>query len=46
VTEQRKSLAILIAVGAFAIAQPSQSQTVKVTPLGSYDNEFCALDRA
>jgi hypothetical protein len=46
VTVQRKSLAIRIAVGAFAIAQPSHSQTVKVTPLGSHDNEFCALDRA
>src|SRR5689334_1581796 len=36
------------AVGVFAIAnaQPSHSQTVKVTPLGSHDNEFCALDRA
>jgi L-ascorbate metabolism protein UlaG (beta-lactamase superfamily) len=35
-------------MGAFAIAsaQPSRSQTVKVTPLGSHDNEFCALDRA
>jgi L-ascorbate metabolism protein UlaG (beta-lactamase superfamily) len=46
-TLQRTSL-FLIAVGVFAIAnaQPSHSQTVKVTPLGSHDNEFCALDRA
>ncbi len=29
-----------------AAAQPSLSQTVKVTPLGSHDGEFCALDRA
>jgi len=47
-TRRRKSLAVLIALGAFTIsnAQPSSSQTVKVTPLGSHDNEFCALDRA
>jgi hypothetical protein len=46
-TLQRKPLIFLIAVGAFAIANahPSQSQTVKVTPLGSHDNKFCALDR-
>jgi L-ascorbate metabolism protein UlaG (beta-lactamase superfamily) len=45
---QRARLAVIIVVGAFAIAsaQPSLSQTVKVTPLGSHDGEFCALDRA
>ena len=45
---QRNSLAVLIVVGAFTIAgaQPSLSQTVKVTPLGSHDGEFCRLDRA
>jgi len=37
-----------MAAGTFAIssAQPSHSQTVKVTPLGGHDNEFCALDHA
>jgi len=48
VTLQLKSFTLLIALGAFAIssAQAAHSQTVKVTPLGSHDNEFCALDRA
>jgi len=48
VTLQWKLLTVLMAAGTFAIssAQPSHSQTVKVTPLGSHDNEFCALDRA
>src|SRR5215471_17143242 len=42
------SLAVLIVAGAFTIAsaQPSWSQTVKVTPVGSHDGEFCASDRA
>lgn len=45
---QRAPFAVMIVVGAFAIAsaQPSLSQTIKVTPLGSHDGEFCALDRA
>jgi hypothetical protein len=45
---QRNSLAVLIVVAVFTIAgaQPSLSQTVKVTPLGSHDGEFCRLDRA
>ena len=44
----RSLLAALIVSGAFMVAsaQPSLSQTVKVTPLGSHDGEFCALDRA
>jgi L-ascorbate metabolism protein UlaG (beta-lactamase superfamily) len=44
----RGSLAVLTVLGACTIAsaQPSSSQTVKVTPLGSHDGEFCALDRA
>jgi L-ascorbate metabolism protein UlaG (beta-lactamase superfamily) len=48
VTLQQKSFTLLIALGAFAIssALSAHSQTVKVTPLGSHDNEFCALDRA
>jgi L-ascorbate metabolism protein UlaG (beta-lactamase superfamily) len=28
------------------VAQPAGAQNVKVTPLGSHDGEFCALDRA
>jgi len=45
---QRGALAVLIVAGAVAVAgaQPARSQTVKVTPLGSHDGEFCALDRA
>jgi L-ascorbate metabolism protein UlaG (beta-lactamase superfamily) len=27
-------------------AQPGSTQTVKITPLGSHDGEFCLLDRA
>jgi L-ascorbate metabolism protein UlaG (beta-lactamase superfamily) len=39
---------VLIAMAALTIAgaQPSLAQNVKVTPLGSHDGEFCALDRA
>jgi len=29
-----------------ALAPPAHGQTVKVTPLGSHDGEFCAFDRA
>jgi L-ascorbate metabolism protein UlaG (beta-lactamase superfamily) len=45
---QRRSLVVLIVTAAFTIAsaQPASSQTVKVTPLGSHDGEFCASDRA
>jgi L-ascorbate metabolism protein UlaG (beta-lactamase superfamily) len=44
----RSLVTVLIVSGAFMVAsaQPSSSQTVKVTPLGSHDGEFCALDRA
>src|SRR5207248_3432848 len=38
-------IAILGAVGA-ALAFPVLAQTVKVTPLGGFDGEFCAQDRA
>ena len=31
---------------AVAVAMPSLAQTVKVTPLGSHDGEFCRNDRA
>lgn len=37
----------VIAAGlAIGVAQPAAAQTVKVTPLGSHDGEFCPLDRA
>ena len=29
-----------------ALAHPAEAQTVKVTPLGGVDGEFCVLDRA
>ena len=29
-----------------ALAQPAVAQTVKVTPLGGIDGEFCPQDRA
>jgi len=38
-------IAALCAVGA-AIAAPATAQTVKVTPLGGIDGEFCPQDRA
>ena len=43
-----KRLTRLAAVGAFcaAIALPAFAQTVKVTPLGGIDGEFCPQDRA
>ena len=28
------------------VAQPAVAANVKITPLGSHDGEFCALDRA
>jgi L-ascorbate metabolism protein UlaG (beta-lactamase superfamily) len=47
-----KRLLAVLAVAALAAgcagmpAQPSGSGTVKITPLGSHDGEFCVLDRA
>jgi len=41
----RMTLAIAV-VGCMAALQPAGAQTVKVTPLGSHDGEFCARDRA
>jgi L-ascorbate metabolism protein UlaG (beta-lactamase superfamily) len=38
-------LAVLAALSA-ALASPALAQTVKVTPLGGFDGEFCAQDRA
>ena len=40
-----RTIAILGAVGA-ALALPVLAQAVKVTPLGGFDGEFCAQDRA
>jgi L-ascorbate metabolism protein UlaG (beta-lactamase superfamily) len=44
-------LAVLVAAGLFAgcagtMAPPAGPGTVKITPLGSHDGEFCILDRA
>lgn len=39
-------VAALCAACAGTITQPSGPGTVKITPLGSHDGEFCALDRA
>jgi len=38
-------LAVLAALSA-ALAAPALAQSVKVTPLGGFDGEFCAQDRA
>jgi len=40
-----RSLLALAALSA-ALALPAVAQTVKVTPLGGFDGEFCAQDRA
>ena len=42
----RISLLSLLIVGLTATVQPGFSANVKITPLGSHDGEFCALDRA
>lgn len=39
-------LVALLAGCAQAPSQPGPAQTVKITPLGSHDGEFCAFDRA
>ena len=45
-----RSLGLALAASAVglvvAASQPALSQTVKITPLGSHDGEFCRLDRA
>lgn len=47
-----KNRVIVLAVAAavvpivFAAAEPPEAPTVKITPLGSHDGEFCAADRA
>lgn len=40
------ALAATLAVAASLAALPAVAQTVKVTPLGSHDGEFCRFDRA
>jgi len=37
---------ILIAMAGFFAASAAMADTVKITPLGSHDGEFCPLDRA
>jgi L-ascorbate metabolism protein UlaG (beta-lactamase superfamily) len=40
-------MTVAVAIGIFlAAGEPAQAQTVKVTPLGSHDGEFCRFDRA
>ena len=39
-------LAVVVAGLALALSPPASAQTVKVTPLGSHDGEFCRFDRA
>ena len=43
-----KRTTTIAAIGAFgaALAFPALAQNVKVTPLGGFDGEFCAQDRA
>jgi L-ascorbate metabolism protein UlaG (beta-lactamase superfamily) len=41
-----KAKAMLLGIVAAALAQGAAAQTVKITPLGSHDGEFCAADRA
>ena len=42
----KKAQAFLFGIAAAALAQAALAQTVKITPLGSHDGEFCPLDRA
>ena len=43
----RITIALAAVAGFIGIAvQPAMSANVKITPLGSYDGEFCAADRA
>jgi Metallo-beta-lactamase superfamily len=42
----RTTLALALASCTVAAATPAGAQTVKVTPLGSHEGEFCASDRA
>lgn len=40
------TLAALLAAAGAVAALPASAANVKITPLGSHDGEFCALDRA
>src|SRR6478736_6617637 len=44
-SKARKSWIVMLGIGAIA-ALPVTAQTVKVTPLGGIDGEFCPQDRA
>lgn len=39
-------MATIVLMAAQIIASPAHTAEVKVTPVGSHDDEFCALDRA
>ncbi len=42
----KKAKALLLGIVIGALAQGAAAQTVKITPLGSHDGEFCPADRA
>jgi glyoxylase-like metal-dependent hydrolase (beta-lactamase superfamily II) len=43
----RTSVLVAASIGLVGVAaQPAMSANVKITPLGSFDGEFCLLDRA
>ncbi len=42
----RRVLPALLTLGALGLAGPALADTVRITPLGSHDGEFCPLDRA
>jgi L-ascorbate metabolism protein UlaG (beta-lactamase superfamily) len=43
---KRSALVLLLTLAVTAAAPAAYAQTVKITPLGSHDGEFCARDRA
>ena len=45
IDNRRNRSKLLVALAAL-LAFPAMAQTVKVTPLGGVDGEFCMLDRA
>mgnify|MGYP001812993604 FL=1 len=45
-TSLRFTLVSVVLFAGFSIALPAWAATVKVTPLGSHDGEFCSRDRA
>jgi L-ascorbate metabolism protein UlaG (beta-lactamase superfamily) len=46
ITLTRFTLVSVLLMAGFSIALPGSAATVKVTPLGSHDGEFCSRDRA